>query len=609
MKNIAPWLLAYISLIGLSRMQADILSNSVFAILVWVATALFFRSIFPILNKRLAIISAATGIIFSACMIFGGNIFFKDSMRIEHLSTWLDILAGAIFFTAIISCLINFFPQANKFFTIKTLSRFDEKISGRKYFFMSWALIFIAWLPALFATWPGIFAYDSLPQVSFYDAGKIVIYHPPLHTLLIGFCTATLGKFFGSHELGLLIYSLIQMLCVSGVFAAISCFMFRRKLSGGLRLGWQIYFMFFPLNPIMALSATKDILYAAFFALFVLLMFIEFDSAEQNSRLIILMIVTGFLGITFRSQGIYVFILGAATSFILLKNQRLKFGKIIAAVLILFGIYNGIVHGILKPENSRLYFIHESLGVPVVQLSRVGVYRRGELTREELQEIEKYIPDYKAYEDKTSQGSSDSVRGSFKGELVQENPEKFFALWLKFAKKYPTDYIDAFGRLTVGEWYPDLNFENYYTGQPYFQYHSFKISSDGKNVLFIDVPNTERIVGIISPDEKPPIIVQNRPLAGFAWLNKFYVKLAYHYTYEKVPVISMLFSTGFIFWLILIYVAWCIYRRKYALLAPVSFPLMLWLSMVMGPVELYRYTFPLAVTIPILFTRILTEDK
>ena len=599
MIKIAPCLLACLALIGLSHMSAGILSNSVFAILIWVAMALFFRALAPRLNRRLVIVSAVTGIIFSACMIFGANIFSSDSLRIEHFGTWLNIFAGAIFFTAVICRLLIFLPDANKFFTLKTSSR---SISGRKYFFISWALIFAAWLPTLFASFPGIFAYDSVPQVAYYDAGQIVIYHPPLHTFLIGFCTVTLGKILGSYELGFLIYSLIQMLCLSGVFAAISYFMFRRKLAGALRVGWQIYFMFFPLNPIMAISATKDIFYAAAFALFVLLMFIEVDS-------IIPLIAAGFFGIVFRSQGIYVFLLGAATSFILLKNRRLQFGKVIVACLLLYGIYNGVIFGILNAQNNALYSIHESLSVPLVQLSRVGVYRAEELTREELQAIKDYIPDFQAYADKTLQGSSDPVKGSFNAALVREDPRKFFALWLTFAKKYPADYLDAFARLTVGEWYPDLKFKDYYSGQPYFQYVSFKISADGGAILFVNSPDDERVVGKISPNDKPPIIVENRPLEGFSWLDRFYKKLAYDCAYEKIPVVSMLFSTGFIFWLILIYVAWCIYVKKYRLLAPVSFALVLWLTMIAGPVALYRYTFPLAMTIPILFTRILTEDS
>ena len=611
MIKIAPCLLAYISLIGLSHMQANILSNSVFAIFIWVAIALFFRSLIPELNRRLVVVSAVTGIIFSACMIFGENIFSRDSMRVEHFDTWLNIFAGAIFFTAIICWLLNFFPKANKIFVLKTLSRFDA-ISGRKYFFMSWALIFIAWLPSLFASWPGIFGYDSVPQVFYYNEGRVEIYHPPLHTFLLGFCTMTLGKLLGDYELGLLIYTLIQMLCLSGVFAAISYFMFRRKLSGALRFCWQIYFMFFPLNSIMAISATKDVLYAAFFALFVLLMFIEFDSAEQNLRLMILMIATGFLSVVFRNQGIYVLLLGSAMSFILLKNQRLQFGKIIIGCLVLYGIYNGVVHGILKPENSRLYFIHESLGVPVVQLSRVAAYRGNELPPEELQEIRDYVPDFHLYEQKNLQGSSDPVRERFNHVLVNDNPQKFFDVYLKFAQKYPIDYIDAFGRLTVGEWYPNLNFKRYYELQPYFQYASFKVSDDGKYVLFKDgyEPNEQRIVSKIPPNDRDePITIDSYPLEGFHWLNKFYKKLAYLYVYEKIPVVSMLFSTGFTFWLILIYVTWCIYRKKYRLLAPVSFPLVLWLTMIMGPLELYRYTFPLAMTIPILFTRILTDEE
>ena len=308
----------------------------------------------------------------------------------------------------------------------------------------------------------------------------------------------------------------------------------------------------------------------------------------------------------FRSQGVYVFILGSAISFLLLKNQRVHFGKIFVACLTLYAIYSGVLFGLFEVKNNKIYSLHEALGANVVQLSRVGVYRADELTKEELQSIQNYIPDYRAYEHKAAQGSSDPVKGSFRAELVAEDPKKFFNLWLNLGKKYPIDYIDAFGRLTVGEWYPNLNFRQYYDVQPYFQYKSFKLSEDGKNIIFINGLNPNDQTVFVEA-EYFPIVIENYPLKGFAWLNKFYEKLTYNYSYEKIPIVSMIFSTGFTFWLIVIYCLWCIYRRRYNLLAAAMFPVALWLSMIMGPVALYRYTFSLAMTIPIFFTKILTD--
>ena len=607
-KIIAPWLLAYVSLVGFTHMQADekILSNSVFAIPIWVATTLFFRALAPKLNRRLAIVSVVGGIFFSACMIFGANIFAKDSMLIEHFSTWLNIFAGTIFFAAIISWILLNVSKANEFFSARTLRRFDKSISERKYFLISWGLIFVAWLPTLFAAYPGIFGYDSPLQVAFYTKGAVEIVHPPLHTWLLGFCTVTLGKIFGSYERGLLVYSLLQMLCLSATFAAIQLFMLRRKLSGALRGGWQIYFMLFPLNSIMAISATKDIFYSIFFALFVLFM-IEFAGNERQTLATIFLIATGFLSMVFRSQGVYVFLLGSVISFLLLKNQRVHFGKIFVACLALYAIYSGVLFGLFEVKNNKTYSLHEALGVNIIQLSRVGVYRANELTQEELQAIKNYLPDFRAYESKTARGSSDPVKGTFRADLVAQDPKKFFELWLTLGKQYPIDYVNAFGRLTVGEWYPNLNFRKYYGGQPYFQYKSFKLSADGKDIIFVNGLNPNEEIAFVKADAFP-IMIKNSPLKGFTWLDKFYGKLAYEFAYEKIPVVSMICSTGFIFWLIVLYCLWCVYRQRYRLLAAATFPLALWLSMVMGPVELYRYTFPLAMTIPIFFAVILTDD-
>ena len=151
--------------------------------------------------------------------------------------------------------------------------------------------------------------------------------------------------------------------------------------------------------------------------------------------------------------------------------------------------------------------------------------------------------------------------------------------------------------MTCAQWYSDTFFVKYCDGQPYFQYDSFQKDNEGY-VLFRYTINR---VDKITPDFCNTV-PQNHSVFGFQWLHDLYFKLAYKLPYERIPVVSMLFSTGFIFWLVLIFTFYFLYKKNYGALFPVSFIIGLWLTMILGPLALYRYTFPLMVSIPILFS-------
>ena len=539
------------------------------------------------------IFSVVLGIFFSACMVFGDNILLLDTTAINNLSTWIKIFLYAPIFIAGVFFIFKFADNIN--FSPATFK-------PKKFFIISWLIIFISWLPVLFAQYPGIFAYDALVQIFIYKINLIWMHFPPIHTWLLGFCTITLGEFFNSYELGFLIYTLLQMLSLSCTFAIILIYMLKKKLPAFFIIAWQIFFMIFPLIPIMAISATKDIFYSIFFVLMIL-------SLEENFLPTVLF---GFMQIIFRSQGIHVFLIGMFAGFFLLKDSRLKILKCTAATIAIAAFYFAVINifAVKNADDS----LREMSSVPIVQLSRVATYEN--ISAEDFAEIKKFIPDVESYADKISQGSSDNVKANFHAD----NPAEFFSLWQKFLFKYPTDYFDAFARLTVGLWYPSLEFDKYYSAQPYFQYESFKREDDF--IIFVENPFENRTHKLfktdasfqlgdrfISSDETKNniVLIENKILFGLDWLNNFYKNLAYNYSYEKIPIIKFLFSTGFIFWLTLIYICRCIYKKNYRELFQASFICALWLTMFFGPITLFRYTLPIAMCIPIFFANVFKQ--
>jgi hypothetical protein len=86
-------------------------------------------------------------------------------------------------------------------------------------------------------------------------------------------------------------------------------------------------------------------------------------------------------------------------------------------------------------------------------------------------------------------------------------------------------------------------------------------------------------------------------------LNDFYYKLAYEDYIQNLPGITLLFSAAAPLWVMLLYIAMCIYYKQYKKLPLIGFGFGLLLTLFLGPVVLYRYVYPLIVSVPLFLSQ------
>lgn len=81
--------------------------------------------------------------------------------------------------------------------------------------------------------------------------------------------------------------------------------------------------------------------------------------------------------------------------------------------------------------------------------------------------------------------------------------------------------------------------------------------------------------------------------------------------WQDIPVISSLFTAGTYVWIVLLFVLYCILIRAYKYLIPASLLLGLIITIVLGPVSLIRYLYPVIFTVPVIITQFsqMTSDK
>jgi ABC-type multidrug transport system fused ATPase/permease subunit len=554
-------------------------SNSIYSIFAFIGIFLLMKKTRNVLaesgDKRLLAVTVILAMIFSFFMVAGKNILVNNSVQIGQLKTLIKIICGVPLFTAFLILILIKMPEVNQY-ADKFIQNDASAVSLKKAFVIYWALIFLAWIPSLMASYPGIYGYDSIYQLGYYRSGEISLHHPLAHTYLLGFCIWTMGNFWGDLKKGQLVYSLIQMLFLSGALASICSFLRQKQVAKIYRVIVIGLFMFLPTNAIMSFSATKDILYTVFFAISVLLLIriASEPDALKIKKIIILLIVVLFLHNIFRSQGIYVALLTLIFGLIAFKGYRKQIAIVFLATVLLFGIYSGPVTNALG--GVKLDSIHEMMSIPCMQIARVAEYNSGKFSEKRKHTIANYIPNYKYYPN--CEGISDSIKNTFSSTLLRKDPKRFFQLYLQLGHEYPGIYLDAFARLSIGYWYPDMNYRDQKAAHPYWEYFS---TTKGTN---------------------PPtnvVYVKRWTPQGLQWLSKLYVKLTYSNAYQKVPLLSMLFSSALPTWILLIFIAWSLYYKKYRYLLPALMAFSLLLTLLLGPVVLYRYIYPLVVLVPI----------
>ena len=549
-------------------------SNSFIMIPVLIGGFLSVRA-FLGLERRTKISSLVVGFFFVASQVFGKNLLLYDRSDCKNIKVWLAILFLTPLFASLIGHLFALIDRKS--------SIASYKMSSYKVFFLSWALIFVLWLPVLFAAYPGVYGYDCVYQISYCNNDTINLKHPIAHTLMLYFFVVMLGdQVFHDKEFGYFLYSILQMLILSGTMAYSIKYLVRKGVPRWFLITVLVLFALLPVNPIMGMSSTKDVLYAAFGLVYTVLL-LEILEAEKISKLkVVLMSIALLLTMTFRSQGFYVFIAMVPVVLFLLKGKRVKTLLLAIAITIVYLLYSGpfttkVLHGQKYDYTKQEYF-----SVPCMQLMRVFHNDEGALSTEQAQKIASYIPNYE-YDD--AHGISDPYKNGMNVTSISEDPMEFAKLWWDVGVNNTVDYIDAWGRLTIGLWYSDMNYWDIGAWHYYWEYDMVKENPD----VYI-------------------LLERHTPLA-LQGMSDLYREWSMENTYQKIPLVPLLVSSGVYFWCIVLFGVWCIIKKKYQYLIAAAYPVIYWLTMLLGPVVLYRYVYILALIIPIMFGVMITANN
>ena len=534
---------------------------------------LIFATFFPVRHalqthsRRTLGFGLALGLIFAVCLSLGSELVVYDGL-LPGKGALLRRLAVPCLAAPTISALFSF---AFSFSASKPEKH--GRIPGWAFFLLLAACYLLVFL----AFYPGVVAYDFEHEIRQFTTGEFEAAHPVFHTLFLG-ALYTLGeKLFGSMTAGAATYSVVQLLLLAGLYAWACAFVQRRTPKWAAPL-LALGFGFLPFHGVMAVSTAKDPLFSGLCVMLCLTVW-EIaespDAALHNRKLCARFAVVCVLMCLLRHNAIAAVALGCVA--VLVMGKRAAVLLCAAALLPSLALPRALeasVHAGKTPSS-------EMMAIPCQQLMRTA--ERAGVSEDEYAEINSWFSNathrYQPHNADPAKG------GNFTFDRYQENPGDFWSLYLKYAKKYPRVYLEAFLENCAGLWNPDDVSHAHALGGEMWDY-----------VYMNTVYNYEGVY---------PIEVQSR----LPRLYKLLFSFTHHSIQERYPFLAELFRPSFYVYVLLFIVldGRCQRRRRLAL---ATCPLWgLFATLLFSAGVFVRYAYPMMAAVPPLLMLTLFSDS
>lgn len=528
-------------------------------------------------------------VLFSFFMVFGYSYSETDSWDLIFGNTFqlfkatIKFIGYYILFIALINLLFDYILKNIK--VKETSNKLYNFIFIKHSFIIPLIIILVCWIPYIIAYYPGILFQDSTNQVKQYfgydipkysatnsvdlidENVKITNHHPVIHTLILGGCVQ-IGKLLGNDNLGIFLYTILQIMLLASTLAYIINYMKKLKIPNWINVLSLSIFALLPIIPIYAVEITKDVPFVCFFIMYIIILYDLIKNASKEKVLVknaIKLIVVSLLVSLFRNNGIYVIVLSLPFLAILDKLNRKRIIISLFVVILVYYVFNALLP-VFKIASSS---IREALSIPFQQTARYVKEYGNEVTDEEKNAIDKVL-NYETLGERYDPVNADPVKAEYNRKTTTEDLVNYFKVWIKQFVKHPTVYIQATFNNTYGYFYPESNVRQYTTG---FMINSYESLNNTGNF------NYEYIKELKGARE------------GICGLSNLITKL---------PVTSWLINIAFNIWIILCITMYLIYSKKIKYIIYMIPYIILILVCIASPVNaFYRYAIPFIFAMPL----------
>lgn len=506
--------------------------------------------------------------VFLAVVLIVGSQIENNNMMSWTLSTLLKIIFSSVLLFLIFFTIVRFLLSEK---TTDTSFK-DKKLCKWKWY----AVIVVVWGCAYLALFPGIYDYDSISQtLQFLVTGYITGHHPVLHSFLIS-AFMQLGKtLFQSYEIGLGIFTFLQLLFLAYVATEVAFFLKNRGYKILFYLS-MIFYAFFPLHHVMVMWDTKDIIFSAFFVL-VSMDFIKMLESNgvfwENKRNCIRFILLVLFMCMFRNNGVYAIVLTVPISFFVSKTYWKRIVLLIGISVGLFLSYQNLLLPSLGVEQGN---VREMLSIPCQQMAKVYVETPDVYSQEEKEMLFELIPEQNLKDYAYRPMIADAVKNYLNSDVLSDHLFDYGKLYVEVGLRSPRKYIEAFLANSLGFWYPNKGYPDERMFHPYTEFEMADPELFKGDFIYLErysmFPQYEKVLKYIVGDA--------------------------HWT--DIPVISVFFVPGTYFVIMIFAIMMVLLRKKYKYLMTLGFWMAFWFTLLISPVALVRYAYPVILCLPLM---------
>lgn len=544
-------------------------------VLVWILSSLFYWYTDEKWNLK-QVSSKLLACFFSLCLLFGRSY--------HELASWDYCLGSPVnlakFALAFSGYSVLFYTVIGIIFHLfQNTDLRDESVHFFKKhcFCKAFTILAIVYFIPVLICYPGTLCWDTFGQIEqVVSSAGFSTHHPLAHTLLVGGLVKLGHMVFGSYNVGLFLYMLIQVIMLAAALAATIWILAKRNVAFKWLCALLLLYCISPIYTNIVSVAIKDVPYCAFVIGYGICFFLlmETPSYIHNRKFVVSFVIMQLGTILMRNNGLVLVLLSGFFALIYLrKNYNFKeilqycSSAFLASIVIakLISILLVQVTGATEGSSAEIF------SIPFQQTARYLQQYRGEISSEEQKSIETVLGSVDEIAAKYNPTISDPVKALYNKTSTTKDFISYLKAWATGLFKHPTVYFEAFFAHVYGWFTPGVSNAIRYEATIENGY----ISQQG---LF---PNAQKIMLFF-----------------------------YRFT-DRISLLSILQNTGAYVWA-LFFVAY--YHLKTKQFSFLTAGLPLWISLLIcmaSPCYIYhpRYALPIVFLVPLLYFMTLSSKE
>lgn len=450
-------------------------------------------------------------------------------------------------------------------------------------FAAAYVFVSIGALPQLLFCYPAGMSYDArLSLLYYFDLLPFTSHHPPFSTWIMG-KTVSLGMLFGSANLGVFLYCVLQYVLFC-VLTAYLIYTIRVHLHAPvwLQIFTLITSVIAPYHAPYVGVMIKDVIYSYMVLLLVIEMIYLLHGDCHGNRHYILLGVACVITVLYRNNGKYV-VYPTLIMLVMIAFYRKSRQKLLKTLLVILGV--ALVSGSVEGYFVRYYVeekgsVREALSLPFQQTARYVSQYEEEVTEEERQIIDSVLA-YESLAELYDPTISDPVKATYRNLATKEELFDYFGVWFRQFLRHPWCYVEATVNQNYFMVYPRAELFAYFSEVTYEE-PLFELLESRLNLHEVDSPLFQML----------------------STLQALYVGAAL-----LLPGVGMLSNVGIYNSLLLFIIAFAC-KKRYNRVIALSVPLVLTnMIVIAAPYVGPRYLFPVIYSMPCMIALYMAEYR